>query len=200
MKRYRLSISCLLLVLGIMSGACGTLQVGVEGTPADSSPLVAPTLTLEASPTAEVELYSSDQLGICFSYPQGYTQVPYNDSVEIVAPAPVPDSEDRGLFWLDVSDSQGRTAEEVADRELRDVAGLNPGRWTVSLGGEQALVLDGMPGQNLVRRVYIVRQETLYILTFSPTRSENSVASEQMETLYAAVTSSWAWSPCSVSE
>jgi hypothetical protein len=157
---------------------------------------------LEITPTQTsvndtAELFSSDQLGLCFSFPQGYTQIPYNDTVEIVAPSLGPGTELRGLFWLEMSDSQNRTAEEVADQEVKDVAGLNPGRWTVTLGGEQALVLDGMPGQDLVRRVYIVHQQTLYILTFSPTRSENTAASDQMEALYAAVTSSWAWSPCS---
>jgi hypothetical protein len=220
MKTYRLSISCLLLFLGIMSGACGTLQLGLEGAQIDSGTLV-PGSASEASQTAvadvftptplestpvqtivndKAELFSSDRLGICFSYPQGYTQIPYNDAVEIAAPGPIPGSDEIGLFWLEISDSQNRTAEEVADQEANYVAGLSPGRWTVTLGGEQALVLDGMPGQNLVRRVYIVHQQTLYVLTFSPTRSENEAAGDQMEALYAAVTSSWAWSPCSVSE
>ena len=79
-------------------------------------------------------------------------------------------------------------------------SGVDVGRWTVTLGGEQAVVLDGMPGQDLVRKVYIVRQQTLYILIFSPTRSQNAAASNQMEALYAAVTSSWAWFPCSVNK
>jgi hypothetical protein len=144
------------------------------------------------------ELFSSDRLGLCFSYPQGYTQIPYNDAVEIAAPD-LPGSDVKGLFWLEISDSYDRTAVEVADQEMTYVAGLDVGHWTVTLGGEQALVLDGMPGQDLVRRVYIVHQKALYILTFSPTRSENEAADNQMEALYAAVTSSWAWSPCSAS-
>jgi len=65
------------------------------------------------------------------------------------------------------------------------------------LGGEQALVQDGILGQDLVRRVYIVHQQTLYILAFSPTRSENKVAGDQMEALYATIINSWTWSSCS---
>ena len=76
-------------------------------------------------------------------------------------------------------------------------AGLDVGRWTVTLDGEQAVVLEGMPGQELQRRVYVVRGETLYILAFMPTRSENEAANEQIEALYTAITNSWAWSPCS---
>jgi hypothetical protein len=168
-------------------------------TPVDDVFTPAPQM-LESTPgqtglNDTTEFFSSERLGICFSYPQGYTQIPYNDAVEIAAPNFGPGDE-VGLFWLEINESQNRTAEDVANQEVNDVAGLSPGRWTVMLGGEQALVLDGMPGQNLVRRVYIVRHETLYILTFSPTRSENSAASEQMEALYAAVTSTWAWAPC----
>jgi len=104
------------------------------------------------------------------------------------------------MMWIDVSDAQGRTAEDVADEELGYLAGSNPPRYTVMLGGEEALVLDGMPGQNLVRRVYIVHGGKLIIPTFSPYDSDNAVANEQMEALYAAVTSSWVWissgAPC----
>jgi len=80
-------------------------------------------------------------------------------------------------------------AEMIADQGTTFAPALDVGRWTVTLGGEHAVVLDGMPGQELQRRVYI--------LTFWPACSENKAASDQMEALYAAVTSSWAWSPCS---
>jgi hypothetical protein len=167
--------------------------------------VLTPTLQeLESEPaqTSEIEpaeLFSSDQLGLCFSYPRGYTQIPNTESVEITAPD-LPDSNVKGLFWLEINDSDNRTAEMIADQDMTYAAGLSVGRWTVTLGGEQAVVLDGMPGQELQRRVYIVRQQTLYILAFWPARSENKAASDQMEALYAAVTSSWAWSPCSARE
>jgi hypothetical protein len=148
------------------------------------------------SGTATMEIFSSDRLSLCFSYPQGYTQIPYNDTVEIIAPE-LPGSDLRGLFWLEISDSYNRSAEEIADQEITSVGGLDVGRWTIILDGEQAVVLDGMPGQDLQRRVYVVHQQTLYVLAFMPTRSENKASSDQMEALYAAVTNSWAWSPCS---
>jgi len=142
------------------------------------------------------ELYSSDQLGLCFSYPQGYTQLPYEDTVEIIGPElPAPDL--RGLFWLEKSDAYDRTAEVIADQDMT-AAGLSSiGRSFVTLDGEEAVVLDGMPGQDFQRRVYVVHQQTLYVLAFMPTRSENKAAGDQMEALYTAVTNSWAWSPCS---
>ena len=152
------------------------------------------------------DLFSSDRLGLCFSYPQGYTQIPYSDAVQIAAPDLPGAGDTKGRFWLEISDSYNRTAERIADEDMtyavanQGVPPENLGHWTVMLGGEQAVVLDGMPGQDLVRRVYIVRQQTLYILVFGPARSENKAARDQMEVLYAAVTSSWAWSPCAMKE
>jgi hypothetical protein len=161
----------------------------LESTPAQTS----------ANDAVELSSSDSDRLGLCFSYPQGYTQLPYNDSVEIVATDP-PGSDVRGLFWLEISDAYNRTAEVIADQDMTFAAGLDVGRWTVTLGGEPAVVLDGMPGQDLQRRVYVVHNQTLYVLAFMPTRSENKATSDQMEALYTAVTSSWAWSPCSARE
>jgi len=162
-------------------------------------PQVLESTPVQPSVNDTAELYSSDQLGICFSYPQGHTKIPYNDAVEIVAPD-LPGFDVKGLFWLEISDSYNRTAEEIADQEMTYAAGLNVGRWIVILDGEQAVVLDGMPGQELQRRVYVVHQQTLYVLAFMPTRSENKAANDQMETLYAAVTNSWSWFPCSAGE
>ena len=150
----------------------------------------------ESSSNDAAEWFSSDELGLCFSYPQGYQQVPNTGTVEIVAPDHAR-PEDVGLFWLEISDSYDRTAERIANEDMTLAAGVDVGRWTVTLDGEQAVVLDGMPGQNFQRRVYVVRDQTLYILAFMPTRSENKAADDQMEALYTAITRSWSWSPCS---
>ena len=164
----------------------------LESTPAQTS----------GNDTVELSSSDSDRLGLCFAYPQGYTQLPNKDAVQIAAPD-LPGYHMKGLFWLEISDSYDRTAEKIADQDMtyavtqQGVPLENLGRWTVTFGGEQAVVLDGMPGQELQRRVYAVHQQTLYVLAFMPTRSENKAASDQMEALYTAVTSSWAWSPCS---
>jgi hypothetical protein len=168
------------LLLGIV--ACGAQSQSIQTSVNDTE-----------------ELFSSDQLGLCFSYPQGYTEIPNNDTVEIAA-SDLPGTDTKGLFWLEISDSYNRSAEAIADQDMTYATGVDVGRWTVTLGGEQAAVLDGMPGQDLQRRVYVVHQQTLYVLAFMPTRSENKAAGDQMEALYTAVTNSWAWSPCSASE
>jgi hypothetical protein len=193
-----------LILIGFVSG-CMPAPRSTPGISTEESPQTAvstpdsqelETTPAQTSVSEAMEFFLRDQLGLCFFYPQGYTQIPYYDAVEIVAPD-LPGSEVKGLFWFDIRDPNNLTAEEIADNELAEVAGLSADRWSMTIGGEQAVVLDGMPGQDLVRRVYFVHEQTLYILTFSPTLSENTAASDQMEALYDAVTSTWEWSPCS---
>ncbi len=202
----RLTLSLVILSMLIAGCALGPTLAGEGGATATQPVESEPTTTAPAPQPATltpggtgIETVRLGSLDFCFSYPQGYTLLPYGESVEVVGPysgsGPEP-----GMMWIDVSDAQGRTAEDVADEELGYVAGLNPPRYAVMLGGEEAVVLDGMPGQNLVRRVYIVHAGKLIIPTFSPYGSDNAFASDQMEALYAAVTSSWVWissgAPC----
>lgn len=200
MKRF--ICSTLILTVAVVSSACAkeTLQ---SNTPV--ADVFTPTSqALESTPVQtnvndKTEFFSSNRLGFCFSYPQGYTLVSDSETVEIAAPD-LPGSDVKGLFWLEISDSYHRTAEKIADEDMTTLAGLNIGRWPLTLDGEPSVVLDGVPGQDLQRRVYVVHHQTLYILAFTPTRTENKAAGNQMEALYTAITNSWAWSPCSASE
>jgi hypothetical protein len=178
----------------VASPSVPTLQV-VDAPQQAQAPAIEPTVEASIDLGFATETFSSEQLGLCFSYPQGYQQIPSGDSIEIAAPG-LPGSDVKALFWLEMGDAYDRSAETIAAEDAALAAGVDIARSTIMLGGQPAAVLDGMPGQDLQRRVYVVRQPTLYVLAFMPTRSEDQAASEQMEALYAAVTSSWAWSPC----
>ena len=201
-------LASIFITLCVFGSSCSLMPSSIPGTGITGSSqtavtdLITPTpQVLENTPDQTnvddtAELFSSDRLGLCFSYPQGYTQIPYNDSVEII-PAEPTGSDLKGLFWLEISDSNNLSAEEIADQEITYAYSASVERWTITLDGEQAVVLDGMPGQDLQRRVYVVHQQTLYVLAFMPTRSEDKAAGEQLEALYAEITKSWSWSPCS---
>jgi hypothetical protein len=200
MKRF--ICSALLIIVTVVSSSCAKATSKSNTAVADvftPTPHAVESSPVQTSVNDTAEIFSSDRLGLCFSYPQGYTHVPDSDAVEIAAPD-LPGSDVKGLFWLEMSDAYNRTAEKIADQDMMTLAGLNIGRWPVTLGGEPAVVLDGVPGQELQRRVYVVHQQTLYILAFWPTLSENKAAGDQMEALYTAITNSWAWSPCSTRE
>jgi hypothetical protein len=189
--------STIIVIVATVLSAC-TPQTSPSNTPvADVS---TPTLQVLATTPAQttlndkVESFSSDELGICFSYPQGYTQI-VGDTVEIAGPD-IQGTNTKGIFWLEISDAYDRTAEKIADQDMTTASGLNIGRSTLTLGDEPAVVLDGMPGQDLQRRIYVVHGQSLYVLAFMPTRSENKAAGDQLEALYTAITNSWAWSAC----
>lgn len=198
----RLISSTLIGLIAIVLSACAaeTPQPGTAAADVFTpTPQVLESTPVQPSTNVTLDSSSSDQLGLCFSYPRGYTQLPESGTLEIVASA-LPGTDTRGIFWLETSDAYDRTAEVIADQDLTFAAGVDVDRWTLALDGEQAVVLDGMPGQDLQRRVYVVHQQTLYVLAFMPTRSENTEAGDQMVALYDAITNSWKWSPCSASE
>lgn len=194
--------SALVVVGAIILSACA--QEASQSNTAIADVFTPTPQVLESTPVSTrvndtAQIFSNDELGLCFSYPPGYTQLPYNDTVEIAAPD-LPGSDLTVLFWLERSDAYDRTAEVIADQDMTAAGNPSVGRSFTTLDGEQAVVLDGMPGQDLQRRVYVVHDETLYVLAFMPTRTENKAADDQMEALYTAITNSWAWSSCSASE
>ncbi len=200
MKRFICSM--LIVMVAIVLSACAKKTAQSNTAVADvftPTPQVLESTPVPTSVKDTAQWFSSDQLGLCFSYPEGYTQLLYEDTVEIIGPElPAPDL--RALFWLEKSDAYDRTAEVIADQDMTAAGLSSTGRSFVTLDGEEAVVLDGMPGQDFQRRVYVVHDQTLYVLAFMPTRSENQAASDQLEALYAAVMNSWAWSPCSATK
>ncbi len=176
-----------LAIVGALLAGCGPRPQETEPAPVATTPSLAVATATETSGLVA----TNEEMDYCFVYPEGFTLQTNDGQMEVVGPYSPPGPEP-GLAWVDVADAQGRSADQVAEEEVNAFGG-NPPRYTVMLGGEEALVLDGMPGQDPVRKVYIVHGGRLYTLTFSPYLSENEAANAQMETLYASVTSSWVW-------
>ena len=94
-----------------------------------------------------------------------------------------------------MEDAAGRTAAEAAEAVITDVtlslSGWQLGRSTTDLDGRRAVVLDNLPGQEISRRVFIVSDDRLYVLTFTPATPDSGQAYTRMETLYQTVIDSW---------
>jgi hypothetical protein len=191
----------LIIIAAFALSACDQQTPFPNPTTADLHPPTPQILENTPTPTSTTAAsvpFSSDRLGLCFSYPRGYTPLPESDTVEIVAPA-LTGSDTREIFWLEISDAYDRTAEVIADQDVALAGNVDVQRWTITIGDEQAVVLEGMPGQDPQRRVYVVHQQTLYVLAFMPTLSENKATNNQLDELYTTITTSWAWSPCAAS-
>ena len=94
-----------------------------------------------------------------------------------------------GEAWLyiEITDAAGRTAAQIADEGNAALGeGFNITRFEVEVGGEQAVVVDGLPAQDSARYVFIVHNERLYDLIFMPWYP-NVAEPTQLENLYAMV-------------
>jgi len=148
--------------------------------------------------TVPIQVAENEPYDYCFAYPQDFTLQPYGSQVEVIGPFSGQGSLSPGMVWIDVTEAQDHSAQDIANDEVKAFGGTPP-RSMVMLGNEEALVLDGMPGQDPIRKVYIVHNGFLYTLNFTHD-SEDETAKDQMETLFASVISSWVWlssgAPC----
>ena len=91
------------------------------------------------------------------------------------------------ITWINVDEASGRTAGEVADAEI---ASLGPDfkieRTDLTIDGEPAVLMDGLPGQDIVRKVVVVHNDLLYTLSFMPW-DKNAAA---MVNLYTTIVNS----------
>lgn len=182
----------LFFLTGILLGtSCNAVQI-TSSTPTSDNTAV----------TASIQVAENAPYDYCFAYPKDFTLQPYGSQVEVMGPISGQGSLSPGMVWIDVTEAQDRTAQEIANEEVNAFGGTPP-HSTVMLGSEEALVLDGMPGQDPIRKVYIVHNGLLYTLNFT-NDSGNETAKAQMETLFETVISSWVWlssgAPCPATE
>jgi len=197
-KMTRNKFITLFILLGILlTASCSRAQISPTPqatTPAPTSlpPTQSALPTQNAPATLAPQTVVNAPLDYCFVYPQGFTIQLNDPQVQVFWPISGVGSGATGMVWIDATDAGGRTAQEIADEEV-NAFGLSPLRSTVKLGGEDALVYEGMPGQDLIRKVYIVHNGLLYTLNFMPYASDNPTANAQTETLFATVIPSWIW-------
>jgi hypothetical protein len=188
------------LLASAVGSACGLRPGGLDAVEATEGPqeteTQAPVMTTPppgVTAAAPAQVVDSETLTYCFTFPEGFTQQPYGSQVEVMGMLAA-NASHAGVVWIDAMEAGGRTAEDVANEEVAAFGG-SPPRSTVLLGGEEALVLSGMPGQDPIRKVYIVHEGWLYTLSFTPERSDIEIARTQMEILFSSLTETWVWKP-----
>lgn len=135
------------------------------------------------SPTADTQSLMQEAHGYCLLYPAGYQAEQPNPDETVLFVGSLLNA-DAPRAFIEVRDAAGRTADDIAADIVADLTGGAPGwdiqRRTATVGGEPAIVLDNLPGQDINRQVVIVHGGRLYHLTFVP-------ADPQQERLYAAM-------------
>ncbi len=146
------------------------------------------------SPDAETRSLTQEAHGYCLLYPAAYlTEQPNPDETVLFVGSLLNVEAPRA--FIEVRDAAGRTAPEFAAEIIADLTGGQPG-WdiqqrTATIGGEPAIVLDNLPGQDINRQVVVVHGDRLYRMTFVPADPAQGEVYAAMERLYRTVTDSF---------
>ena len=152
---------------------------------AGNPPIATDTGSSCPTPTSDTKLLTNTEVQYCLLYPAEYAATE-PQAIE-VDPAVVPG----GMLWqqdiiinpisapgdmpgdawlyIQVQDAAGKTAAQFADEAVSSLgADFNITRTDVRVCGEPAIMVDGLPGQDSNRQVFIVHNGRLYILIFMP--------------------------------
>lgn len=133
----------------------------------DGSALPPETLARCPQERANLTLVVQAKRGYCLLMPTGYTLFAPNPNEVVIAQGSLMNhTEPRAAIV--VIDAEGQNVEQIADRIVAEYQGFAVERNTIEFAGQPAVVLDNLPGQNLVRRVLMVYGDKLFDLTFTP--------------------------------
>lgn len=146
------------------------IQTACAGATAASAPTPTEVKPVDECPaaTAELKLLKNTEAGYCLLYPADYSTDLQNFIVinPITGPGDMP-----GEAWvfIQVEAASGRTAAQVADAAITPLgSGFNITKSELLIDGTQAVVVDGLPGQDSNRMILVVSNDKLYIITFAP--------------------------------
>lgn len=95
--------------------------------------------------------------------------------------------------YIEVQPAGGMTVEQAAEQILAvyGIPDVEIPRIEMSLGGEKAIMLDGLSGQDPNRQVVVLHKDTLYTLYFMQMDKNQPEMTAQAETLYDTVIQSF---------
>ncbi|MBV6402850.1 MAG: hypothetical protein CNIPEHKO_03166 [Anaerolineales bacterium] len=158
--------------------------------PVTDAPTESPTAQGNGCPaeTAGMKLLINEENGYCLLYSADHSVIlPHLIVINPVnAPGDVP-----GEAWAEIvmEPASGRTAAQVADAQIAEWGeGFGITRSEILVDGQQAIVVDGLPGQDSQRKVFVVGNERLYTLAFLPWFPSNDPSQPApLENLYATI-------------
>ncbi len=143
----------------------------------------------------KTQLLINGVLGYCVQYPVGYDMAVQNEVEIMLLKRYVLNAEDPHLS-INVKPAEGMTVEQVADKLVADytVPGLEVKRVNLVIDQEQAIMLDGLTGEDLNRQVVVVHNDRLYHMTIAPMTNSPDVLA-QAEVLYNMLIQSFTFHP-----
>jgi hypothetical protein len=176
-----------MILLALMSFTlflAGCAQLGAAENESDICP----------EPAPETALLKNDDLGYCLLYPDSYV-VEQLDSgnTEIVVGSIMNHTDPR--VSIVVEDLAARSIEQAIDEFLAGYEGFEIEQTKVNLAGEEAVLLDGIPGQDYYRKLFVAHEDSLYQLAIAPYDPNLADTLPQAENLYTVVLNSFRFLP-----
>jgi len=142
-------------------------------------------------PDGAVQILTNEKHGYSLRYPAGY-DVQYPNEYETVIFVGSLLNVEQPRVTIEVRDAAGRAVDQVAGELVAEIpAGFDVPRTSILIDGEQAVVLDHLPGQDINRQVVFVHEDRLYRMMFVPVGEDYGEVFAQMEDLYATVINSF---------
>lgn len=171
-KKLWLAAVVTLLLSALVSCGPAPTPIPTSVPPSTSTPI--PTANPEANgcltPGPGQALLRKDAEGYCLLYPQEYSTDLLPNYI-VINPVPGPgDIPGDAWVYLLVEPAAGRTAAQVVDKESESFVGpgFNITRSEQTVDGVQAVVVDGLPSTDSVRKVFMVHNDRLYNFWFMP--------------------------------
>lgn len=140
-----------------------------------------------------MQFFANEAYGFCVLVPQEFS-IARPDDHEIAAFSGTPQGGTAPLAYIIVSDAGGKTAAEIAAPAIAEAKGLGltVTQTDITLSGEPAVVVDGLPGQDVTRTIFVVHNGTEYAISFTPADPKLE-AYPSVQKLYDAVIGSFAF-------
>lgn len=188
MKTIQMSTMILMLVVAsVLATACAPAATQAPATEAPATEVPAEA-TACPTVTSNTKLLTNTEDGYCLLYPADAVSNSNMPGWVVINPISAPgDIPGDAWFYIQVQDATGKTAAQFVDEQIAALGeGFNISTSEVEVGGEQGVMVDGLPGQDSNRQVFMVHHGRLYNLVFAPW-FPNAAEPTPLENLYTMV-------------
>lgn len=184
----------LVLALAACSAGGGTEPAAPTAAPPDADTAVsdAPESNCPEAQPGVYQLIAAAE-GICFLYPDRYDVFDGGGSFTLYVDSPL--NTEAPLAAFSFEPANGRTLDEIAAQRLADFGFPDTQPQPASLGGEPAVMLDNLPGQDTNRRLVAVHEGQVIDLMVARIGAEYGEVGAQAEGLYTMITDSLQFIP-----
>ena len=147
-----------------------------------------------ACPTAanDTRLLTNEEHGYCLLYPATHTIERYSPSGTAIVVGSIVNHTDPRVS-IEMEPAAGRTTQQAADAHAAEVGapGMEVKRSSIKIGGQDAVVLDNVPYQDLARETIVAHNNRVYRLQFTPADPADAEVYAGTQKLYDTVVSSF---------